>query len=122
LPTHLKIQNFSNMKKNKFTLAIIAFMLFIGAGVYAMHTSRHVQLLNAKTWDYNGVAGQEAIPANYTVGDPNNPAHSTCGQANETICQIVAEPNPSDTTKPNLNEQNPLDDEITFQVSFRADE
>ncbi|GAB3366293.1 hypothetical protein GCM10027566_37740 [Arachidicoccus ginsenosidivorans] len=110
------------MIKNKFTLAIVAFMLLIGAGVYAMHTSRHSQFLNAKTWDYNGVAGEEANPAKYTVGDANNPAHATCGLFQTTICQITAEPNPSDTTKPNLGGLDPMAHKIEFSATLRADE
>jgi len=107
------------MKKNKFTLAIIAFMLLIGAGVYAMHTSRHVMTFDTQIWDYNGVKGGEANASSYTLGT-TTPSHTSCGFSDSTICQIVAEPDPNNPNQPDLAGENPMVHQDDFQATLRG--
>jgi len=107
------------MKKNKFTLAIVAFMLFIGAGVYAMHTSRHTVAFDTPVWDYNGNPGGEDTASHYSLstGTPN---HVSCGVLKTTICQITAEPDPNNPNQPDLAGENPMDHQDDFQATLRG--
>lgn len=110
------------MKKLKFIMPLIAILLLIGAGLYAMHANRsQAKALDVQYWDYNGDPGGEATAASYSLGT-STPSHSTCGDAEVTVCQIQAEPDPSNPNQPNLNGQNPKDNVSAFSTTFRDDE
>ena len=110
------------MKKIKLIMPLIAALLLIGAGLYAMHATKNQgKALNLEYWDYNGDPGGEANASSYSVGT-STPSHSTCGKAEITVCQIVAEPDPTNPNQPNLNGQNPKDDLNAFSTTFRDDE
>ena len=102
-------------------MPLIAVLLLIGAGLYAMHANRsHNKVFDVEYWDYNGNPGGEDTASNYTLGIQGSPTHSSCGLASTTICQIKAEPDPANPAQPNLNGQNPLDDETAFDVTKRG--
>jgi len=107
------------MNKNKFTLLLVAVLLFIGAGVYAMRTSIHTMAFDTPVWDYNGNPGGEDTASYYSLstGTPN---HVSCGQDEATICQITAEPDPNNPNQPDLAGENPMDHQSEFEATLRG--
>lgn len=109
------------MRKFKLFLPLIAVLIAV-AGVFAMKANKvdqKNQVFAVQTWDYNGPVGLENDPNLYSLNTTGTPNHSTCGEAEETICQIEAEPQLSDPTKPELNGKDPMDPNEDFNATRR---
>ena len=53
------------MRKFKFILPLIAVLLLVGAGLYAMHANKsQAKAYDVEYWDYNGPIGGEADSSN----------------------------------------------------------
>jgi hypothetical protein len=110
------------MRKFKFILPLIAVLLLVGAGLYAMHANKsQAKAYDVEYWDYNGPIGGEDTASYYSLGT-STPTHLTCGDAEVTVCQIKAEPDPANPNQPNLNGLNPKVDRSVFSTKLRDEE
>jgi len=103
------------MKISKWLLFLGVFLMT--AGVFATNSNKKIA---TEFWDYNGPAGQENVASNYSLGT-SSPTH-VCGLDVTTVCQIIAEKDPTNPSQPKLSGKNPMVDVSEFQTTKRSED